>query len=40
MNVLNTFLELPVEVEFDYHPGHPAKLFGPPENCCPENPLK
>jgi len=36
--ILKSFLELPVEVEFDYHPGCPAKLYG--ENVHPEEPAE
>jgi len=32
--ILNSYLELPVKVEFDYHPGCPEKLYG--ENVHPE----
>jgi len=36
--ILNSFLELPVEVEFDFHPGCPEKRWG--ENVHPEEPAE
>lgn len=31
-------VEVRAEVLLDYKPGHPGKLYGPPENCFPPEP--
>lgn len=33
-----TALELDCTVYYDYRPGRPAKILGPPEDCYPEDP--
>ena len=38
MNVEILYEDHFVNVEFDYFAGRPAKLWGPPENCYPEDP--
>jgi len=32
--------EIEVDVEFDYTPGDPGQLYGPPENCWPPEPAE
>ena len=29
-----------VSVDYYYSPGRPARISGPPENCCPEEPAE
>lgn len=33
-------VELKAEIHFDYTPPVPAKLYGPPEDCWPEEPAE
>ena len=32
--------EIEVDVEFDYTPGDPGQLYGPPEDCWPPEPAE